>query len=180
MVGGWDQKDWSSRPTWANSLWDPISNITRVKWTEGVAQEIECLLCKDKTLNSNVSPTKKRKNFSKCTHSPTSSWASGHLPSFLMHLHCLRGHKSLKEAIPVVVFLDFQAERLPEKRREAWRPGTRLWVHQRQSEWDVYVMFSTLTRSIHPLAKLYQNAPQHQAPVQANASHSIETLKKQN
>jgi hypothetical protein len=33
----------------------------RVKWTGGVAQEIECQLCKDKALSLNPSPTKKKK-----------------------------------------------------------------------------------------------------------------------
>jgi hypothetical protein len=31
------------------------------KWTGGVAQTIECLLCKYEALNSNPSPTKKKK-----------------------------------------------------------------------------------------------------------------------
>jgi hypothetical protein len=35
--------------TWeANSLQDPISKVTRAKWTEGVAQVVESLLCKHK------------------------------------------------------------------------------------------------------------------------------------
>jgi hypothetical protein len=37
----------------------PISKITRVKCTGGVAQVTECLLCKYKALRSNPSPTKK-------------------------------------------------------------------------------------------------------------------------
>jgi hypothetical protein len=37
---------------------DPISEITRAKWTGGVAQVLECLLCKHETLSSNSSPTK--------------------------------------------------------------------------------------------------------------------------
>jgi hypothetical protein len=39
---------------------DPISKITRVKWTGGVAQVIEHLLCKCKVLRSNSSPFKKK------------------------------------------------------------------------------------------------------------------------
>jgi hypothetical protein len=42
----------------------PISKITRAKWTGGVAQAKEHLLCKCKTLNSNPNPNriKKQKN----------------------------------------------------------------------------------------------------------------------
>jgi hypothetical protein len=36
-----------SRPARANSLW-PISKITRAKWTGGVVQVVEHLLCKCK------------------------------------------------------------------------------------------------------------------------------------
>jgi hypothetical protein len=36
----------------------PFPKITRVKWTGGVAQAIECLLCKGKALSSNPSPIK--------------------------------------------------------------------------------------------------------------------------
>jgi hypothetical protein len=39
----------------------PISKITRAKWTGGVTQAVEHLLCKHKTLSSNPSPTKKKK-----------------------------------------------------------------------------------------------------------------------
>jgi hypothetical protein len=35
--------------------------IARAKWTGGVAQAIELLLCKCKTLSSNPSPSKKKK-----------------------------------------------------------------------------------------------------------------------
>jgi hypothetical protein len=37
----------------------PISKISRAKWTGGVAQAVECLLCKHKALNSNPVPPKK-------------------------------------------------------------------------------------------------------------------------
>jgi hypothetical protein len=49
-------------PVWANSLWDPISKITRAKWTEGVAQVLECPLCKHEAQVqslSSLSPPKK-------------------------------------------------------------------------------------------------------------------------
>jgi hypothetical protein len=46
------------RPAWANSSRHLISKITRAKWTGGVAQVVECLLCKRKE-RSNPSPTKK-------------------------------------------------------------------------------------------------------------------------
>jgi hypothetical protein len=47
------------RPAQANSLKDPISKITRAKWTEGVVQEVECLLCKPQ---SHPPPKKTRKH----------------------------------------------------------------------------------------------------------------------
>jgi hypothetical protein len=34
------------RSTWTNSSRDPIPKITRAKWTGGVAQALEYLLCK--------------------------------------------------------------------------------------------------------------------------------------
>jgi hypothetical protein len=40
----------------------PISKITRAKWTGGMAQAIEHLLCKCEALSSNPSLTKKKKN----------------------------------------------------------------------------------------------------------------------
>jgi hypothetical protein len=59
-LGGWDWEYHGSRPAQANSLWDTISNITRAKWTGGVAQGVECLLCKHKALSSNLIPTRKK------------------------------------------------------------------------------------------------------------------------
>jgi hypothetical protein len=48
----------------ANSSQDPISKITRAKWTEGEAQAVEHLLFKYEPLSSNPSPTNKiNKNF---------------------------------------------------------------------------------------------------------------------
>jgi hypothetical protein len=44
---------------------DPIFKRTRTKWAGGVAQAVECLLCKNKALSSNPSPimkNKKKKN----------------------------------------------------------------------------------------------------------------------
>jgi hypothetical protein len=52
-LGGWDQEDWGSRPAWANILQDPISKLTRVKWTGSVAQAVEHLVCKCEALSSN-------------------------------------------------------------------------------------------------------------------------------
>jgi hypothetical protein len=40
----------------------PIPKITRAKWTRGVAQVVENLLCKCETLISNPSPEKKKIN----------------------------------------------------------------------------------------------------------------------
>jgi hypothetical protein len=48
-------EDWGLRPALANSSWDSISKIIRTKLTEGVAQVVECLLCKCKVLSSNPS-----------------------------------------------------------------------------------------------------------------------------
>jgi hypothetical protein len=45
-LGGWDWEDCNLRPTRTNSWWEPISRITRAKWTAGVAQAVEHLLCK--------------------------------------------------------------------------------------------------------------------------------------
>jgi hypothetical protein len=39
----------------------PISKITTPKWTRGVAQAVECLLCKYEALNSIPIPPKKKK-----------------------------------------------------------------------------------------------------------------------
>jgi hypothetical protein len=43
----------------ANSWGDPISKITTGKWTGGVAEAEEPLLCKCKALSSKLSPAKK-------------------------------------------------------------------------------------------------------------------------
>jgi hypothetical protein len=48
------------RTTWANSLQDPISKITRAKWARGMVQVVESLLCKYEALSSNPSLTKKK------------------------------------------------------------------------------------------------------------------------
>jgi hypothetical protein len=48
-------RDWevhSLRPAWGTSLRDPISKITRAKWTGSVAQAVEHLLCKCEALSS--------------------------------------------------------------------------------------------------------------------------------
>jgi hypothetical protein len=45
----------------AKSTQDPISKITRAKWTGGVAQVAEHLLCKHKALNSNYKSHQKKK-----------------------------------------------------------------------------------------------------------------------
>jgi hypothetical protein len=42
-----------------NSLTDLIFKTTRTKWTGGVAQEVECLLCKYEALSSNPHEKKK-------------------------------------------------------------------------------------------------------------------------
>jgi hypothetical protein len=50
------QEDHSLRPAWANSLKDPISKITRARWTGDMAQVVEHLLCKHEALSLNLSP----------------------------------------------------------------------------------------------------------------------------
>jgi hypothetical protein len=50
---------WESGLMFKASSRDPISKITRAKWTEGGAQVVLCLLCKCEALSSNPSPTKK-------------------------------------------------------------------------------------------------------------------------
>jgi hypothetical protein len=47
-LGGWDWEDHGSRPAWGTVLETPMSKITRAKWTSGVPQVSECLLCKAK------------------------------------------------------------------------------------------------------------------------------------
>jgi hypothetical protein len=49
------------RPAQANSSRDPISKITRAKWTGGTAQVVENLLCKNEALSSTLMPSKKKK-----------------------------------------------------------------------------------------------------------------------
>jgi hypothetical protein len=42
------------------SLWDPTSKTIRAKWTGGMIQVVECLLCKCEALNSNPSPIEQK------------------------------------------------------------------------------------------------------------------------
>jgi hypothetical protein len=49
------------RLAWANSSREPISKITRARWTGGVAQVVECLLCKCEALSLNPVPPQRRK-----------------------------------------------------------------------------------------------------------------------
>jgi hypothetical protein len=56
-LGGWDKEAHCSRPPWAKNSRDLISKITRAKWTGGIGQVVEYLLCKCKALSSNSSPT---------------------------------------------------------------------------------------------------------------------------
>jgi hypothetical protein len=46
----------------AQIVQDTISKITRAKWTRGVTQVMEHLLCKREALSSNSSPTKKQQD----------------------------------------------------------------------------------------------------------------------
>jgi hypothetical protein len=47
----------SLKPALANSSQDPISKITKPKWTEDVAQAVKCMLYKHPVLSSNPSHT---------------------------------------------------------------------------------------------------------------------------
>jgi hypothetical protein len=58
-LGGLNQEDCGSGPAQANSSGNPISKIIRAKWTGGMAEEGQCLLCKYEALSSNLSLTKK-------------------------------------------------------------------------------------------------------------------------
>jgi hypothetical protein len=44
-LGGQDQKDHNLRPAQTESAQDPTSKITRAKWSGGVAQVLERLIC---------------------------------------------------------------------------------------------------------------------------------------
>jgi hypothetical protein len=68
----------------ANSLQDPISNITGAKMNWRHALALECLLSKGEALSSNSGPTKKKKN---CSHL---SWLHYLLPSDRSLITCLQ------------------------------------------------------------------------------------------
>jgi hypothetical protein len=59
----------------------PISKVTRAKWTGGVAQVVEWLLCKCKALSLNSGPTQKqnkkaeRYSLTLCIHEDSLGWA---------------------------------------------------------------------------------------------------------
>jgi hypothetical protein len=72
-LGGRDWKDGVSRPSQANTSLYPISKITRAKWTGGMAQVVEHLLCNLKGLSSNSS------NLSLCQKNYTFVYAHIHL-----------------------------------------------------------------------------------------------------
>jgi hypothetical protein len=51
------------KASFGKQMQDPISKISRAKWTGDIAQAVECLFCKLKALNSNPNSTKKRNGF---------------------------------------------------------------------------------------------------------------------
>jgi hypothetical protein len=61
-LGGRDQEDLSSKPSKANSSWDPILKISKQKRTGGVAQVVACPPSKYEALSSSPSTSKKKKN----------------------------------------------------------------------------------------------------------------------
>jgi hypothetical protein len=64
-LGGWDREDYGLSPARVNSSGDSFSKTIKAKWTGGVAQIVEHLLCKGKALNSNHSPIKTKKQTKK-------------------------------------------------------------------------------------------------------------------
>jgi hypothetical protein len=69
--GGWDQYDHGLRTAWANSSWDPMSKITRAKWTGGVGQAVQHLLWQVWSPVSNSSPTTTHTHTHTHTHTQT-------------------------------------------------------------------------------------------------------------
>jgi hypothetical protein len=61
ILAAWEAEIRGSGPAQTNSSQDLISKRNRAKWTGGVAQAVERLLCKCTALSSNPSPTKKKK-----------------------------------------------------------------------------------------------------------------------
>jgi hypothetical protein len=57
------------RPARENSLQGCISKIKKAKWTEGVAQVVELLICKLETLNSKSQSHEKKKSLNADSHS---------------------------------------------------------------------------------------------------------------
>jgi hypothetical protein len=75
------------RPAQTKSSGDPISKTTRTKWTGGVAQAAEYLLCKCEALSSEPNPnhhppSKKRKRLMKVEDLRTDSKLSGETEIF--------------------------------------------------------------------------------------------------
>jgi hypothetical protein len=64
-LGDWDREDQRLRPALANSSWDPISKIITAKWVGGVAQAVECLLCRHEALSLNPTLITKKKGGNK-------------------------------------------------------------------------------------------------------------------
>jgi hypothetical protein len=66
------------RPASANRSQDPISKITRAKWTGGMAQEVENLLYKCKALSSNpIPPKEKKKRNHRYSNNICQQWSKG-------------------------------------------------------------------------------------------------------
>jgi hypothetical protein len=84
------------RPAQANSLQDPISKITKAKWTGGVAQAVESLIYKCQALTSIPSPTKnkhKKPQLFKCAQQNTLSPHKKKIPCIF--LFGIKGQVSL-------------------------------------------------------------------------------------
>jgi hypothetical protein len=68
-LGIWDWEDRGLRPAQANRSRTPSPKLIRTKWTGGVGQVVEFLLCKDKP-HSPPSPPPKKKREIITTHLP--------------------------------------------------------------------------------------------------------------
>jgi hypothetical protein len=62
---GWDQENGGLRAAQENSSQEPHLQNNQAKWTGGVVQEVEHLLCKHEALSSNSRVTKKKKKIVK-------------------------------------------------------------------------------------------------------------------
>jgi hypothetical protein len=92
------------KPVQANSSRDPILKITGAKWTEGVSQAIEHLLCKCEVLSSNPSPTINTYihtyiHTHTYTHHPKTDWLKYYKDIKMLHDECCKCVQNSKGAV---------------------------------------------------------------------------------